>query len=131
MAAVLVTINAVCRCRRMVCGSCPIAVRRPVSTNSCLPHLLECIPDGVHLYIALLVQAVIAAAFVFLGQAGTNVERRLRCTHQHERDFLFIPYLLMFAALVKLEPGPVARFMGSMGFLANCHFHSASHDSGG
>jgi amino acid transporter len=59
-------------------------------------------------YVALIVQAAGAAVFVVLGQLGTNVKGAY--------DFLvglgvisyFIPYLLMFAAMIKLqgEPAP-------------------------
>ena len=79
-------------------------------------------------HVALIVQAAGAAAFVVLGQAGTNVKGAY--------DFLvglgvisyFIPYVLMFAAMIKLQgqrapagtmrvPGgrPVAIVLASVG----------------
>ncbi len=79
-------------------------------------------------HVALIVQAAGAALFVVLGQAGTNVKGAY--------DFLvglgvisyFIPYLLMFAAMIKLQrerapegiirvPGgrPVAILLASVG----------------
>jgi amino acid transporter len=81
-------------------------------------------------YVALAVQAVFAAVFIFLGQAGTSVKGAY--------DFLvgmgvisyFLPFFYMFSALIRLQrepagpgvmriPGgkPVAIFMALLGML--------------
>src|SRR5207302_4073111 len=81
-------------------------------------------------YVAMAVQAVLAAIFIFLGQAGTSVKGAY--------DFLvgmgvvsyFLPFLYMFCAVIRLQrepvgpgvmriPGgkPVAIFMALLGLL--------------
>ncbi len=68
-------------------------------------------------YVALLVQAGIAVVFVFLGQAGTTVKGAYDVLVSMSVIAYFIPYLLMFAALVKLDRRPAAMIWGSLGFL--------------
>jgi len=80
-------------------------------------------------YVALLVQAAIAAVFIFLGQAGTNVRGAYDALVSMGIIAYFIPFLFMFAALIVLQketagpdvmrvPGgrPVAVFLGALGF---------------
>src|SRR6185436_19402717 len=57
-------------------------------------------------YVALLVQAAIAALFVFLGQAGTNVRGAYDALVSMGIIGQFIPYLFMFAAIIKLQREP-------------------------
>jgi amino acid transporter len=68
-------------------------------------------------HIALIVQASIALVFVLLGQAGTSVKGAYDVLVSMSIIAYFIPYLLMFAALVKLVRRPAAWFWGSLGFL--------------
>jgi len=81
-------------------------------------------------YVALLVQAAIAFVFIFLGQAGTSVRGAYDALVSMGIISYFIPFLFMFAAIVKLQrepagpevlrvPGgaPVAKLFGVMGFL--------------
>jgi amino acid transporter len=81
-------------------------------------------------YVALLVQAVFAFAFVFIGQAGTSVRGAYDALVSMSVITYFIPFLFMFAAMVKLQrepaapdvlrvPGgaPVARALAVLGFL--------------
>ncbi len=58
-------------------------------------------------YIALLVQAVFAFAFVFIGQAGTSVRGAYDALVSMSVVSYFIPFLFMFAAMVKLQSEPV------------------------
>jgi amino acid transporter len=80
-------------------------------------------------HVALLVQAVIAAVFVFLGQAGTSVRGAYEVLVSMSIIGNFIPFLFMFAAMIKLQGEPaapgvlrvpggpgVARLLGAMGF---------------
>jgi amino acid transporter len=80
-------------------------------------------------YVALLVQAAIAALFIFLGQAGTSVRGAYDALVSMGIIAYFIPFLFMFAAMVKLQrepagpevmrvPGgrPVAVTLASLGF---------------
>jgi glutamate:GABA antiporter len=80
-------------------------------------------------YVALLVQAAIAAVFIFLGQAGTNVRGAYDALVSMGIIAYFIPFLFMFAAMIVLQkesagpdvlrvPGgkPVAVFLGALGF---------------
>jgi amino acid transporter len=80
-------------------------------------------------YVALLVQAAIAALFIFLGQAGTSVRGAYDALVSMGIIAYFIPFLFMFAALIKLQrepagpevirvPGgsPVAIAVASLGF---------------
>jgi glutamate:GABA antiporter len=80
-------------------------------------------------HVALLVQAGIAAVFVFLGQAGTSVLGAYEVLVSMSIIGNFIPFLFMFAAMIKLQDEPagpgvmrvpggsgVARVLGGMGF---------------
>src|SRR5262249_8762884 len=80
-------------------------------------------------YVALLVQAAIAFVFVFLGQAGTSVRGAYDALVSMGIISYFIPFLFIFAAIVKLQrepagpevfhvPGgaPVAKLFGVLGF---------------
>jgi glutamate:GABA antiporter len=81
-------------------------------------------------YVALLVQAGIAALFIFLGQAGTSVHGAYDALVSMGIIAYFIPFLFMFAAMIVLQrepagsevmrvPGgkPVAVALASLGFL--------------
>jgi glutamate:GABA antiporter len=83
-------------------------------------------------YVALLVQAGIAFVFIFLGQAGTSVRGAYDALVSMGIISYFIPFLYMFASIVKLQrepagpgvlrvPGgaPVAKLFGVMGFLVS------------
>ena len=59
-------------------------------------------------YVALLVQAAIAALFVFLGQAGTSVRGAYDALVSMGIITYFVPFLLMFAAMIKLQNEPAA-----------------------
>jgi amino acid transporter len=80
-------------------------------------------------YISLLVQAVFAAVFIFAGQAGTSVTGAYNVLVSMAVIAFFIPYLFMFAAMIKLQreragpevirvPGgtPAAIAVGAVGF---------------
>jgi len=80
-------------------------------------------------YVALLVQAGIAALFIFLGQAGTSVRGAYDALVSMGIIAYFIPFLFMFAAMIVLQreaagpdvmrvPGgqPVAVALASVGF---------------
>jgi amino acid transporter len=58
-------------------------------------------------YIALLVQAAIAAAFIFIGQAGTSVRGAYDVLVSMGIISYFIPFLFMFASMVALQREPV------------------------
>ncbi len=70
-------------------------------------------------YVALLVQAAIAAVFVFLGQAGTSVHGAYDALVSMGIIANFIPFLFMFAALIALQREPagpeVMRVPGGKG----------------
>jgi glutamate:GABA antiporter len=81
-------------------------------------------------YVALLVQAGIAALFIFLGQAGTSVRGAYDALVSMGIIAYFIPFLFMFAAMIVLQrepagpevmrvPGgkPAAVALASLGFL--------------
>jgi amino acid transporter len=68
-------------------------------------------------HVALYVQGAIALVFVLLGQAGTSVKGAYDVLVSMSVIAYFIPYLLMFAALVKLDRRPAAAFWGGLGFL--------------
>jgi amino acid transporter len=83
-------------------------------------------------HVALLVQAGIAAVFVFLGQAGTSVRGAYEVLVSMSIIGNFIPFLFMFAAMIKLQGEPagpgvmrvpggagVARVLGVMGFVVS------------
>jgi amino acid transporter len=57
-------------------------------------------------YVALLVQAAIALVFVFLGQAGTSVRGAYDALVSMGIIAYFIPFLFMFAAMIKLQREP-------------------------
>ena len=57
-------------------------------------------------YVALLVQAAIALLFVFLGQAGTSVHGAYDALVSMGIIAYFIPFLFMFAAMIKLQNEP-------------------------
>ncbi|MBI3493571.1 MAG: amino acid permease [Acidobacteria bacterium] len=59
-------------------------------------------------HVALLVQAGIAACFVFLGQAGTNVRGTYDALVSMGIIAYFIPFLFMFAAMIALQREPAA-----------------------
>jgi len=80
-------------------------------------------------WVALVVQAVIGAVFVFLGQAGTSVKGAYDVLVSMGVITYFIPYLYVFAAMYKLQgepPGPqvirvpggkpVAKLVAIVGF---------------
>ncbi len=84
-------------------------------------------------YVALLVQAAFAFAFVFIGQAGTTVRGAYDALVSMGVITYFIPFLYMFAAMVKLQgepagpevfrvPGgaPAAKLLAALGFAMTC-----------
>jgi len=81
-------------------------------------------------WMALLVQGIIGAIFIFLGQAGTTVKGAYDVMAAMSVITYFIPYLYVFAAMFKLQrepagadvirvPGgkPVAKLVAVVGFL--------------
>jgi glutamate:GABA antiporter len=81
-------------------------------------------------HVSLLAQAGIAAAFIFLGQAGTSVKGAYDVLVSMSIISYFIPYLLMFASMFRLQrepagpevirvPGgrPVALVLAALGFV--------------
>jgi amino acid transporter len=83
-------------------------------------------------HVSLLVQAAIAAVFVFLGQAGTTVRGAYEVLVSMSIIGNFIPFLFMFAAMIRLQREPagpevlrvpggpaVARVLGAMGFVVS------------
>lgn len=81
-------------------------------------------------WVALLVQFVIGVLFIFLGQAGTTVKGAYDVMASMTVITYFIPYLFVFAAMIKLQgeptgpevirvPGgkPVANLVAIVGFL--------------
>jgi amino acid transporter len=58
-------------------------------------------------WVALLTQAVIGAVFIFLGQAGTSVKGAYDVLVAMTVIAYFIPYLYLFAAMIKLQDEPV------------------------
>ena len=80
-------------------------------------------------YVSLAVQAAVAALFIFLGQAGTTVRGAYDVLVSMSIVSYFIPYLLMFASMIRLQrepagpgvirvPGgrPVATALAGLGF---------------
>ena len=57
-------------------------------------------------YVSLLMQAGIAALLIFAGQAGTTVEGAYNVLVSMSIIAYFIPYLFMFAAMIKLQRQP-------------------------
>ena len=70
-------------------------------------------------YVALLVQAVIAGLFIWLGQAGTSVRGAYDALVSMGIIAYFIPFLFMFAAMIRLQREPagpeVIRVPGGRG----------------
>ncbi|MDR3512046.1 MAG: APC family permease [Caulobacteraceae bacterium] len=82
-------------------------------------------------YVALIIQSLLAAAFVLLGQVGTNVKGAYDVLVSMGIITVFLPFLLLFAAMIKLQgrparpdvvrvPGgrPVATLLACLGFTA-------------
>ncbi len=59
-------------------------------------------------YVALLVQALIAGVFIFLGQAKTSVHGAYDALVSMGIIAYFIPFLFMFAAMIVLQREPAA-----------------------
>jgi len=59
-------------------------------------------------HVALFTQAAVALVFVFLGQAGTSVRGAYDALVSMGIIAYFIPYLFMFAAMIKLQREPAA-----------------------
>ena len=59
-------------------------------------------------HVALLVQAGISAVFVILGQAGTSVRGAYDVLVSMSVISYFVPFLFMFAALIKVQSEPAA-----------------------
>lgn len=57
-------------------------------------------------HVSLLSQAAIAAGFIFLGQAGTTVKGAYDVLVSMSIISYFIPYLFMFAAMIRLQREP-------------------------
>ena len=57
-------------------------------------------------WVALLVQFVIGVVFIFLGQAGTSVKGAYDVMASMTVITYFIPYLYLFAAMIKLQSEP-------------------------
>jgi len=81
-------------------------------------------------WVALLTQFVLGAIFIFLGQAGTSVKGAYDVLVSMGVIFYFIPYLYLFAAMIKLQRDPagpdvirvpggsaVAKLVATLGFL--------------
>ena len=78
----------------------------PASIASCRARSADLHPRWGTPYVALLVQAAIAAVFVFLGQAGTSVRGAYEVLVSMSIIAYFIPFLFMFAAMIKLQREP-------------------------
>ena len=95
-----------------------------------LPPVLGAIhPRYSSPYVSLLIQAGVAAVFIFLGQAGTTVKGAYDVLVSVTIISYFIPYLFMFASMIRLQsepagpwafrvPGgrPVATGLAALGF---------------
>jgi len=81
-------------------------------------------------WVALLTQFVLGALFIFLGQAGTSVKGAYDVLVSMGVITYFIPYLYLFAAMIKLQGEPagpdvmrvpggtgVAKLVAALGFL--------------
>jgi amino acid transporter len=81
-------------------------------------------------WVALLTQFVLGAVFIFLGQAGTSVKGAYDVLVSMGVITYFIPYLYLFATMIKLQSEPtapgvfrvpggtiVARLIATLGFL--------------
>jgi glutamate:GABA antiporter len=127
--AALVTLNAV----GGVGGWFAATARLPfvAGLDRFLPSAFGSIHPRYHTpHVALLVQAGISAVFVILGQAGTSVRGAYDVLVSMSIITYFVPFLFMFAALIKVQneppapdvirvPGgaPVAAILGGLGFL--------------
>ena len=127
--AALVTLNAV----GAVAGWFAATARLPfvAGIDRFLPRAFGALhPRWRTPYVALLVQAAIAAVFVFLGQAGTSVRGAYEALVSMSIIANFVPFLFMFAAMIKLQREPagrevmrvpggpaVAKALASLGFL--------------
>jgi len=60
-------------------------------------------------WVAILVQAVLGAIFIFLGQAGTSVKGAYDVMVSMGVITYFIPYLYVFAAMIKLQREPAGE----------------------
>src|SRR5437588_12588096 len=60
-------------------------------------------------YVALVLQAVCGAVFVFLGQAGTSVKGAYDVLVSMGVITYFIPYLYLFASMLKLQSEPAKK----------------------
>jgi amino acid transporter len=82
-------------------------------------------------WVALLTQFALGVVFIFLGQAGTSVKGAYDVLVSLGVIFYFIPYLYLFAAMIRLQREPsgpdvirvpggkgVATLVGTVGFLA-------------
>jgi amino acid transporter len=80
--------------------------------------------------VALVTQAVLGGLFIFLGQAGTSVKGAYDVLVAMTVIAYFIPYLYLFAAMIKLQQEPagegvirvpggswVAKLIAGIGFL--------------
>jgi amino acid transporter len=83
-------------------------------------------------YVPLLTQAILYAIFIFLGQAGTSVRGAYDVLLSMTIIVYFVPYVMVFAALIKLQrepagpevihiPGgkPVAFIVGAVGIVTS------------
>jgi amino acid transporter len=129
LVALLVTLNAM----GGVGGWFAATARLPfvAGIDRYLPRAFASLHPTYHTpYVALLVQAAISAVFVVLGQAGTSVRGAYDVLVSMSIISYFIPFLYMFAALVRVQreparagimrvPGgkPVAVLFGAVGFL--------------
>jgi amino acid transporter len=59
-------------------------------------------------HVSLLIQAAVAALFIFLGQAGTSVKGAYDVLVSMSIIGYFIPYLFMFASMIRLQSQPTA-----------------------
>ena len=96
-----------------------------------LPRVFGSIHPRFHTpHVALLVQAAISVVFVVLGQAGSSVRGAYDVLVSMSIISYFVPFLFMFAALIKVQnepaaagvicvPGgrPMAVLFGAVGFL--------------
>jgi glutamate:GABA antiporter len=62
-------------------------------------------------YISLLVQAIVAAVFILLGQAGTTVKGAYDVLVSMAIISYFIPYLFMFASMIRLQREPAGPYV--------------------
>ena len=84
-------------------------------------------------YVSLMVQALCCVLFILLGQFGSTVHGAYQVLIRMTIITNFVPYLFMFAAMIRLqrepvEPGvvtvpggkPVATVVASVGFVTTC-----------